>query len=522
MPKTKKATCSPKTAVAYARYSSAGQRDVSIDQQLADIRAYAAREGYTIVHEYADRAKSGYKNTSARIEFQRMLSAAPGGAFDTIIAWKVDRFGRNRRESAIFKGQLEDHGVRVIYAMEPIPTGPAGVLTEGMLESIAEWYSRNLAENVTRGLRDNALKGLSNGAKILGYKRGVDGHFVIDPDSAAVVRLIFERYTAGYSAAAIAKELNASGLKTARNCHFTPTVILRTIENERYTGVYIWCDIRIDGAMPVIIDRNTWERANAMRSKTGRHIESSKEDFILTGKAFCGLCGRPLVGDSGTSHMGKTYSYYSCTGHKSRGGYKRTCDKKSIRKESLEKTVLDFVYDRCLSGPEREKIADAIIQAQREYDKSSPRAALESELKDTEKRISNINDAIEQGIWNSSTSLRLKSLEDSAESLRRSLAELDFSRAQLLDRNRILFFLDKMSKYDRNNPDRQKQLIQTFINSVFVYDDKLKIVINAVEGNSTISLSDLPSEGSDSETLSPPFVSHPNRRIVIYTIPIAG
>ena len=59
-------SCSPRTAVAYARYSSAGQRDVSIEQQLTDIRAFAKREGYTIVHEYADHARSGFKNTSAR------------------------------------------------------------------------------------------------------------------------------------------------------------------------------------------------------------------------------------------------------------------------------------------------------------------------------------------------------------------------------------------------------------------------------------------------------------------------
>ena len=521
MPKTKKATCSPKTAVAYARYSSAGQRDVSIDQQLADIRAYAEREGYTIVHEYADRAKSGFKNSSARVEFQAMLSSAPLGGFDTIIAWKVDRFGRNRRESAIFKGQLADHGVRVIYAMEPIPTGPAGVLTEGMLESIAEWYSRNLAENVSRGMRDNARRGLSNGYRILGYKRGPDGHYIIDPDNASVVRRIFERYNQGYSAAAIAKELDAAGLRTAFGARFSPVHILRIITDERYTGVYIWSDIRVPGAMPPIIDSDTFERAQEMRQKTGRHIEKSPADFILTGKVFCGLCGRPMVGDSGTSKTGAAHYYYSCTGHKSRAGASRTCDKKSVRKDDLENQVINFVYDRCLSGPEREKITDAVITAQKEYDKASPRAAMEAELKETEKKISNLNDAIEQGIWNSSTSIRLKSLEDSAETLRRSLAEMDFSRSQLLNRDRILFFLDKMAKYDRDNPDRRKQLIHTFINSVFVYDDKLKIVINAVEGNTTLTLPDIP-ESSGNDTNGVLIVTHPNLRIIIYTIPLAG
>ena len=129
MKKQKTPTCAPRTAVAYARYSSAGQRDVSIEQQLADIRLFAQREGYTLVHEYADHARSGFKNASARTAFQSMMAAAESGGFDTVISWKVDRFGRNREESALFKGRLRRFGVKVLYAMEPIPEGSAGVLS---------------------------------------------------------------------------------------------------------------------------------------------------------------------------------------------------------------------------------------------------------------------------------------------------------------------------------------------------------------------------------------------------------
>ena len=105
-----------------------------------------------------------------------MLRAASSGMFDTVLAWKVDRFGRNRRESAMYKGQLADLGVSVRYAMEPIPDGAAGVLTEGMLEAIAEWYSRNLSENIRRGKKDNAGKAIHNGINIFGYDKGPDGH----------------------------------------------------------------------------------------------------------------------------------------------------------------------------------------------------------------------------------------------------------------------------------------------------------------------------------------------------------
>ena len=521
--KSNTAKCAAKTAVAYARYSSAGQRDVSIDQQLQDIRAFAKREGYTIIHEYADHAKSGYRNSSARVEFQKMLKASSSGRFDTVIAWKVDRFGRNRRESAIYKGQLSDSGVNVVYAMEPIPAGSAGVLTEGMLEAIAEWYSRNLSENVIRGMRDNAAKALYNGSPIVGYLPGPDGKYQIEPDGASLVRWIFDRYLAGYSAGSIARDLNERGAKTAQGKDYSVNSILRIIGNRRYTGVYIWGDVEVPGGMPQIISAKDWEDAQAMRRKTGRHYENQPAEYLLTGKVFCGHCGKPLVGDSGKSKTGAMYHYYTCTGRKVKNGLKRTCDKRPIRREYLEKAVLDFIYERCLTGPECEKIADAIIEAQRETDASSPLSSFRAELRETEKKISNINDAIENGIWNASTSARLKALEEKAAKLKATIAEMELVKSQLLDRDRILFYLSQMARYDRDNPSRQKQLIATFINSVYVYDDRLKIVINAVEGNASLELSELPPDDdvfSDSVTNGLPTVPHSNTRVVVYTIAV--
>lgn len=517
MPKNKKTACRPKTAVAYARYSSAGQRDVSIEQQLNDIRAFAEREGYSIIHEYADRAKSGFHNTAARSEFLSMIAAADSGLFDTVIVWKVDRFGRKRDESAIFKAQLRKAGVNVVYAMEHIPSGAVGVLTEGMLEALAEWYSRNLSENVSRGMRDNASKCISNGCPIFGYRRGPDGRYVIHPDEAAAVHAVFDRYGQGYSAATIAGELNALGLKTVRGCKFTPQAVLRIISNERYIGTYIWDDVRTPGGMPAIITEKEWEAAQRMKEKTGRHVEQGQTDFILTGKAFCGHCGSAMIGDSGTSKTGSTYYYYTCQGHKSGKG----CKKKSLRKDYLEDAVLNLLVKR-LSGPEKEKIADAIVEAQKEKQKNSPLAAMEKELSETQKKIDNINSAIAAGIWNSSTSVYLKSLEDTAESLQQSIGFQRYAESQLISRSRVLFHLGRFARYDLTNPTCRKQLINTFLNAVYVYDGEMTVIINCIEDTDRIPLSDiesleLPPPCSDTDTGGAPFVTHPNFRTVIYT-----
>ena len=478
MPAKKKLpSCAPRTAVAYARYSSAGQRDVSIEQQLRDIRAYAEREGYRIVHEYADHARSGFKNAAARSEFQAMISAAAGGSFDTVLCWKVDRFGRNREDSAIYKGQLSRLGVSVVYVMEAIPEGAAGVLTEGMLEAIAEWYSRNLSENVKRGLADNARKCLYNGTTVYGYDGIRNEQYRINEDQAAVVRQIYNLYIDGHSLADIVRILNDSGLRTESGRPFCINKLHNILKQERYLGIYIYGDQRIPGGMPAIIDEETWEAAQAMKSKTSRKHEKDTVDFMLTGKAFCGHCGKPLIGDSGTSKSGARHYYYSCQSKKRRAG----CHKKSIHKDILEDTVVRFLLDQVLSGPEMEKIADAVLQYQKEKSASSPLRAMEAELKETERKISNVNRAIAEGVFTSSTLQMLHDLEGTAASLRLSIDARKYAEGALLDRDHILFFLTRFSQLDATNEKDRHFLISTFLNSVYVYDDHLNILVNATD-----------------------------------------
>ena len=510
-------SCSPRTAVAYARYSSAGQRDVSIDQQLSDIRAFADREGYMLVHEYADHAKSGYKSASTRSEFQAMISDAARGSFDTVLCWKVDRFGRRRADSALYKDKLAQLGVSVVYVMEPMPKGAAGVLSVGMLEAIAEWYSANLSENVTRGMLDNAKKCLYNGTKVLGYTRGPDNHYAIVPEDAAIVRRIFSRYLSGYSAAAICDELNTSGLRSSRSCPFTPQNLLRIISNERYTGTYIWGDVRIPDGMPAIISRTDWEEAQRMKKKTSRHVEQHAVDFLLTGKAFCGYCGKSMIGDSGTGKSGTTYYYYGCQGRKSRTG----CNKKNVRKESLESLVIDFVISVCLSDPEIENVADLIMAEAEKRRQHSPLASMKQELAQVNAQLQNINRAIANGIWSSSTNDMLRQLEEQQSDLRKSIGLLEYQENQMLDRNRVLFFLHRFARTNRNDPEQCRRLINTFINAVYVFDDHLKIVTNCSEGTKTIPLTELPDlPCSDSITSGVLVVTHPNTPALLYVVRI--
>ena len=509
-------SCALRTAVAYARYSSAGQRDVSIEQQLRDIRAYAEREGYTLVHEYADHARSGFRNVAARSEFQAMIAAAASGSFDTILCWKVDRFGRSREDSAIYKGQLSRLGVSVVYVMEPIPTGAAGVLTEGMLEAIAEWYSRNLSENVRRGMSDNAAKCLYNGVTVYGYDGIRNERYRINEEQAAVVRQIFALYAEGYSLTEVARILNDSGVRTESGKEFTLNKVYNILKQERYLGIYIFGDYRIPGGMPAIIDLKTWEAAQLMKSKSSRHYEKSPVEYLLTGKAFCGHCGKPMVGDSGTGKSGTVHYYYTCQSKKRRDG----CSKKSVRKDALEDAVINHLLDVVLAGPETEKIADAVLSAMQHRADSSPLRAMESELRDTERRISNTNRAIAEGVFSTSTIEMLRALEKTAADLRLSIESRRYAEGKLLDRDQILFFLNQFSKLDRNDPHDRRFLIRVFLNSVYVYDDYLLVLVNATESNLRVPFEDLPDPPESSDSISDRLLilTHPNSVIILYRV----
>ena len=124
------------TGVIYARYSSDNQREESIEGQLRECKEFAAKNGIEIVDTYIDRALSA--KTDNRPDFQRMIKDSSKELFDTILVWKLDRFARNRYDSAHYKAILRKNGVKVVSATEIISDTAEGILLESLLEGMAE------------------------------------------------------------------------------------------------------------------------------------------------------------------------------------------------------------------------------------------------------------------------------------------------------------------------------------------------------------------------------------------------
>ena len=469
-------------AVIYARYSSSGQREESIEGQLRECHEYAQKNGMTVIGEYIDKALTG--RTDKRPDFQRMLRDSERGVFQVVICWKMDRFARNRYDSAINKYKLKKNGVRLAYAKELIPEGPEGIILESVMEGYAEYYSENLSQNVKRGFYDSALELKTLGQRVLGLRKSPDDHWEIDPATAPLVRRIFEEYAAGTPAKTIFTQLNDEGYHTSTGSQFNKNSIRRIVQNEKYIGVYEYKDIRVENAIPAIVDKDLFERCQRMLSKH-KHSPAAQRDtfFLLTTKLFCGHCGQPMVGDSGTSKTGTTYYYYTCKGHRA-----HKCNKMRVAQNWLEQLVIDNLLQLINSDEFITEVADRCMEYQAKEQDNSALHALEARQKEIDRSISNVMAAIEAGIITPSTKSRLIELESEKARIERGIAQ-QLINEPMLEREQIIYFLTSLRNGNTKDNMYLAFLVDTFLNSVYLYDDnKLVMLLNYTGENNKVTL----------------------------------
>lgn len=494
----KKAKGEPILAVIYARYSSHSQTEQSIEGQLAAAHAYAAGHGYTVVREYCDRAQTGRNDN--RDAFQRMLSDTDKHQFDVIITWKVDRIGRNREDIAFNKHRCKKNGVRIEYVAENLPDSAESVILESVLEGMAEYYSLQLSTNIRRGQLESARKlQCVGGTRPLGYDVDKETkRYIIDEKTAPIVKQIFDRYAKGATEFEIIRWLNDQGIRTTKKKPFSKSSLATLLHNEKYIGVYTYGDIvRVEDGMPAIVDKETFDKVQELM-KVNRRAPShtwTHQEYILTDKLFCGKCGSPMVGESGISHTGTKHSYYSCVGNRK----KKVCKKRPVRQDWIEGEVLKATRELLAD----EELLDWIADKTYEYylsvnGREEERAILQKELSTVDTSIDRLVSAIEAGAFNDRIKSRLDDLNAQKAQITASIAELELASGFRLTRDHIAFFLRQFRDADLNDRACQKRLVQTFVNSVFVYDDKIKIVFNYTADSNTVTLDVVDSTDSGS------------------------
>lgn len=460
----------------YLRFSSERQKEQSIEGQLRDCVAYCKRKGYRIVAIYVDRATTARKNVEKRVKFQQMIADSAHRLWDLIIVWKLDRFARNREDSAIFKMRLRKNGVKVESATEAISNNPEGIILESVLEGIAEYYSAELSQKITRGLRESALKGQYVGGHVpLGYR--LENHrLVINPATAHIVQEAFQLYANGESMADICRLFNGKGYRTAKGAQFNRSSFKSIFKNERYVGIYTHKDIRVEDAIPPIIDKDLFETVQRRLAKTADAPArgKAKVEYLLSGKLFCGHCGSPMDGESGTGRSGAVYNYYTCYSRKR----KRGCDKKPLRKEYIEEIVVKDAL-RLLTDDVIEELADmAMAQSERDLKENTRIPELTAQKQEVERGIANIAKAIEKGITSDTLLNRLVELEKNKKDIERQLVEEE-KYIYRIDRAQVVFWLTYFRSGDIEDDNFKRQVIDLLINSVTVWDEPDGIKITA-------------------------------------------
>ncbi len=323
-------------AVIYARYSSDSQREESIEGQLRECMEYAKFNDIEVVETYIDRALSA--KTDNRPNFQKMIKDSSRHLFDIVLVWKLDRFARNRYDSAHYKNILKKNGVKVVSAKETIAEGSEGILLESVLEGMAEYYSADLSEKVKRGLTENALKCKYNGGAIpIGYKIDSEQKFQIDEELAPLIIEIYKMCNDGKTIKDIYNYLSEKHILRPNGKPIRYNAVRYILTNRIYIGEFNRSGILIENGVPAIISKELFDAVQleiAKNSKApARH--TADEDYLLTTKLFCGKCGAMMVAQTGTGKMGKVYHYYDCVRHK-----KHLCDKKTIHKEFIENFIV--------------------------------------------------------------------------------------------------------------------------------------------------------------------------------------
>lgn len=492
--------------VLYLRFSSERQREQSIEGQLRDCIAYCKAHHYRIVAIYVDRATTARKDVEKRVHFQEMVNDSSSRQWEYVVVWKLDRFARNRTDSAMFKFRLRKNGVKVLSATENISDNPEGIILEAVLEGMAEFYSADLSQKITRGMRESALKCHSIGGHVpLGYK--IENHkLVIDPATAHIVQEAFQLYANGETIADICRIFNSKGYLTAKGVPFNRSSFKAIFRNERYIGIYKYKDLKIEDGIPAIIDKPLFE---TVRSRLSENAQApargkAKVDYLLAGKLFCGHCGASMNGESGTSRTGAVHNYYACYTRKRQ----KACDKKPLKKDGIEWAVAQDAME-LLTDEVIEELADmAISQSDRDLKENTRIPELTAKRNEVEGAIANITKAIEKGVASDTLLSRLTELEKQKKTLSREIQEEGKCIYQI-DRHQVIFWLEKFKGGNIEDEQFRRLLIDLLVNSVTVWDEpdgfRITTAYNLTSCKSkTFRISADITPGSDLRGLAPP------------------
>lgn len=469
----------------YARFSSDNQRTESIDAQIRAMKEYCKKKKFVIVNTYIDEARSAMNDR--RPSFQQMIADSDKREFNIVLVHKLDRFARNRYDSAVYKRELKKNGVMVYSVLENIDDTPESIMMESIIEGMAEYYSKNLGREVMKGMKETALKCMhTGGCSPLGYD--VDAstkRLIINETEAESVRIIFKMFANGYSYSAIVNRLRDEKRLTKKGEEFKKTSLHSILTNMKYKGVYVFNRssaksidgtrnahlykdesemVIIEGGCPQIVDTKTFEKAQErLKSKMyagGRN--NAKTNYLLAGRLFCRECGRAMVGNTRKYETKPTYVTYRCPSKRP------ACTNKEINRDYLEAAVVGLLEEELLNTSSL-KLAVTQIEnyAMRSMQGAEEeRERLQKKLDEVKEGLANVADAVATGLMSPTLIERLDELEMQKAELESELLAEANQDIPVIDVQTMLAEYNQM----KNSPasPEYKELIRSYIRRIEV------------------------------------------------------
>lgn len=457
-----------------------------------------------IVDHYIDKAYSG--TTEERPSLQRMMEESHDDKFDVVLVYKFDRFARNQKIAINYKDELKNRGVSVISVTEPIDASASGAMMEGILDLWADYFARQNRERVIHGMKKSAGK-----CKFLGGPRpfgfSVDEHndYQINEEEAPVVYEIFHRYSNGETAASIMNSLNGRGIVNAQGRKWGSNSLQNLLRNDKYIGTYTWGDTVIEHGIPSLVEEDVFGVVQQLLKKSerrGGHYKADPEDeYILTGKLFCGECGTKMIGTSAVNRHGTLYRYYKCPC--------KDCSRKTVSKEYIEEVVFEFCCSFFTSEMidliAKETVAQSINKS---VDLEIKR--LDRLLKTKENQIEKLLDSIEQGVPADRIAKRVKEREKEISEVKSQIAVQKAMRSDLTE-EKVKFFLTDLIEGYTDDWKYRKLLIDMLVSKVILYDDRLTISFDFDGKQAKARLDYTEGDQVDGVWINPLALHHSNR-----------
>jgi site-specific DNA recombinase len=418
----------------YARVSTGKQaeKELSIPDQLRQMREWCERRGHEVAKEYVELGASA--TDDKRPVFQEMISHAclDDSPYEAIIVHSFSRFYRDVIDFGLYERRLQKHGVQVLSITQETHDDPMGQMVRRIFNVFDEYQSRENSKHTLRAMKENARQGFFNGSKApYGYKtvdfvgmgrKGAKKRLEVDQVEAEIVRRIFDLYLNGKDGRtmglmAIAEHLNSIGI-TRRGLSWRKGRVHEILTNREYIGEYCFNRKRtktgelkpesewIHQRVTPIVEEEAFERVRKRlesRSPTRIPPRIVNTPNLLTGLLKCGKCGSRMTLATGKS--GK-YRYYKCVRKTSMGA--GSCDSRNQAMDELDGMILDLLAER-LFIPERVASLLGILRRRLKDEVASqqPRLRrLDTELREVTTRIERLYEAVESGVLPADTTLQ--------------------------------------------------------------------------------------------------------------------